>query len=163
RGGTLPLHRPFPPPFQENAMSESRLIAHCGARVVTPEELRAVKAPEPTRTWFPLSHGHVIDTVERTLHEGGFRVESSQFALSRAVAGLHQFKEAEAVRTRRFQQTDVTDTQAESLMLRAYEKDVVSHRLLPRVIQEWRAPSFEDFQPRTLWSLLNAFTTVLGD
>lgn len=84
-------------------------------------------------------------------------------ALCRAVGGLAQFKEAEGARIRRFQLTDVTDIEAESLMLRAYECDVVSHRLLPRVIAEWRQPSFEEFQPRTLWSLLNAFTTVLGE
>ncbi len=48
-------------------------------------------------------------------------------------------------------------------MLRAYESDIVSHRLLPRVIAEWRKPSFEEFQVRTLWSLFNAFTTALAD
>ena len=30
------------------------------------------------------------------------------------------------------------------------------------VLKEWREPSFEDFRERTAWSLLNAFTTVLG-
>ena len=33
-------------------------------------------------------------------------------------------------------------------MLRAYERDIVSHRLLPRVIAEYRQPSFEEFGTR---------------
>jgi hypothetical protein len=83
-------------------------------------------------------------------------------ALARAVGGLSDFQKAEAQRIERFQQTPVSDTEAESLMLRAYERDVVSYRLLPRVIAEWRAPSYEEFRTPTLWALMNAFTTVLG-
>src|SRR5205823_2560781 len=84
-------------------------------------------------------------------------------AICRAVQSLHQFKVAEAARIRRFQLLGLTDTQAESLMLRGYEQGIVSHRLLPRVIKEWRTPSCGDFEPRTVWSLLNAFTTSLGE
>ena len=86
-----------------------------------------------------------------------------QEAICQAVQSLQQFKEAEGERIRRFQALELKDVQAESLMLRAYEKDVVSHRLLPRVIEEWRTPSFEEFAPRTLWSLFNAFTTCLAE
>ncbi len=219
-------------------MSESHLIAHCGARIVDREQLRAVPTPASTRTWFPVGHLKVLETVEEKLREGGFLIERENLALSRgdarffgtldlasvvasgvtlavgirnstdkslpigfaagarvfvcdnlafrseitiarkhtrfgsdryaealcrAVQGLTQFKAAEGARIRRFQHTDVSDVEAESMMLRAYERDVISHRLLPRVIQEWRQPAFEEFQPRTLWSLLNAFTTVLGE
>ena len=92
-----------------------------------------------------------------------FGQERFSEAICQAVQSLTQFKEAETVRIRRFQQIDLKDVQAESMMLRAYEKDIVSHRLLPKVIQEWRAPSFEEFEERTLWSLFNCFTTVLGE
>jgi hypothetical protein len=84
-------------------------------------------------------------------------------ALALAVSGLSDFQKAEAERIKRFQKADVTDIEAESLMLRAYDQAVISHRLLPRVIKEWRKPTFEDFEPRTLWSIYNAFTTVLGE
>jgi hypothetical protein len=214
------------------------LITHCGARVVTLEELVAIKAPEPTRTWFPLSHAHVVQNVERALGEAGFRVERSRYAVSRtdarlfavldlasvlatgvtlsvgirnsldkslpigfcagsrvfccdnlafrgeitvarkhtrfgdqrfiealarAIRSLTQFQTAESARIRRFQQTDVNDTTAESILLRAYERGIVSHRLLPGAIRQWREPPYEEFQPRTMWSLMNALTTVLGD
>ena len=60
------------------------------------------------------------------------------------------------------QHRELTDEAAESLMLRAFEDKMVSHRALPKVIQEWRKPSFGEFEDRTAWSLLNAFTTILG-
>jgi len=84
-------------------------------------------------------------------------------AISLAVSSLAQFREAESARITRMQGTECSDLLAESLMLRAYEADIVSHRQLPRIIKEWREPSFEDFQDRTLWSLFNAFTTAMND
>jgi hypothetical protein len=59
------------------------LIAHQGARIVTREELLAVKAPEPTDTWFPLAHGQVLERVERQLTEAGFAPTTAKYALSR--------------------------------------------------------------------------------
>lgn len=219
-------------------MSESHVLTPRGARVVTLEELLTVKAPEPTRTWFPLSHAHVVQNVSRALAEAGFAVERCQYALSRsdarffavldlasvlargvtlavgvrnshdksfpigfcagsrclvcdnlcfrgevtiarkhtrfgddrfiealaqAIKGLTQFREAESARIERFQAAGVSDVEAESLMLRAYEGGILSHRLLPRVIAGWRSPNCEEFSPRTLWSLMNAFTAVLGE
>ena len=52
---------------------------------------------------------------------------------------------------------------ADSLILRSYEKGIISALQLPLVLKEWREPSFEDFQPRTTWSLFNAFTSVLRE
>ncbi len=218
-------------------MSQSSLILHRGARVVPLEELLGVKAPEATATWFPLSHGHVLNKVKDALGEAGFRVERASHALSRgdnrmfavldlasvlaagvtlavgvrnstdkslpigftagsrvfvcdnlsfssevtiarkhtrfggrrfiealakAVKGLTQFSAAEAERIARFRATGVPDMTAESLMLRAYERGIVSHRLLPEVIKGWREPRHDEFRERTLWSLSNAFTGVLG-
>jgi hypothetical protein len=59
--------------------------------------------------------------------------------------------------------TALTPEQADSFILRSFEKGIISAPQLPKIIQEWRQPSFEEFAPRTVWSLLNAFTTVLGD
>ena len=44
----------------------------------------------------------------------------------------------------------IDDTRAESLILRGYERQVVSHRQLPLVLAEWRKPRFEEFAPRTI-------------
>jgi hypothetical protein len=83
-------------------------------------------------------------------------------AIGQAVQSLAAFQQAEAARIRRLQAAGLHPDQADALLLRAYEQKLVSHHFLPRVIQEWRKPSFEEFTPRTRWSLLNAFTTVLG-
>ena len=91
-----------------------------------------------------------------------FGQERFQEAIAQAVGSLEQFRTTEAERIKRFQLIDIDDTRAESLMLRAYERQIISHRQLPSVINEWRKPSFEEFEPRTLWSMFNACTTVLA-
>jgi hypothetical protein len=83
-------------------------------------------------------------------------------AISLAVGSLNQFQQEEKARIEFMQHRTLTNETAESLMLRAYEAGIVSHRLLPGVIGQWRKPSFPEFEPRTAWTLFNAFTTVLG-
>lgn len=83
-------------------------------------------------------------------------------AITQAVQSLDGFRQAESERVRRLQRADLADQAAESLILRGYERGLVTHRQLPGVIKEWREPSFAEFEPRTLWSLLNAFTTALA-
>jgi len=219
-------------------LSTSTLLAHCGSRIVTREELDRIKAPEPTATWFPVDHALVIDTVSEALVAAGFQIERMKFAVSRtddarlfavadlssvlatgvtlavgirnsfdrslplgfvagskvfvcdnlqfrselivarkhtrngkarfqeaicqAIQSLVQFRTTETARIHRLQMTGITDLKAESVLLRSYEQGVISHRILPKVIREWRNPSFEEFSDRNAWSLLNAYTTALG-
>ena len=35
------------------------------------------------------------------------------------------------------------------------------NRTIPEVLKEWREPRHEEFQPRNIWSLFNAFTEAL--
>jgi hypothetical protein len=219
------------------AVERSTLITHCGARLVSREELDRVDAPPATETWFPVRHSAVIDTVVATLAGSGFLIRTSQFALSRgdarmfgtmdlatpladgvtlavgvrnsfdksfplgfcagsrvfvcdnlafrsellvrrkhtrhgserfreaiaqAVGSLGPFRRAETLRIELMQSTAISDERAESLLLRCYERNLVSHRLLPDAIRQWRMPTHEEFRPRTLWSLYNALTGVLA-
>jgi hypothetical protein len=84
-------------------------------------------------------------------------------AIAQAVMSLSSFREQEAARIQALQTMELAPEQADSLILRSYEKGIISSLQLPRVLREWRAPRFAEFQPRTAWSLLNAYTTVLGD
>jgi|CXWL01.1.fsa_nt_gi hypothetical protein len=84
-------------------------------------------------------------------------------AITMAIQNLVSFQEAEGERIGRLQNTEITQVVAESLILRAYRKEIISTQLLPRVIAEWEKPSYEEFEPRTLWSLYNAHTTILAD
>lgn len=91
-----------------------------------------------------------------------FGAQRFQGEISRAVRTLDAFKTHETNRVKALQLADLSDQQAESLMLRSFEQGIVSHRVLPKVIGEWRKPSFDDFETRDAWSLINAFTTALG-
>ena len=82
-------------------------------------------------------------------------------AIRHAIGNLVQFRAHEAGRIKRLQEAEIDDRFAESLMLRAFEQQLVSHRVLPEVIAQWRKPDFEEFSERSAWSLMNAFTTVL--
>lgn len=66
----------------------SVLVAHCGARTVTREELDAIDAPPPTRTWFPVRHANVIDTVGQALRGAGFEIRRLRFAVARQDARM---------------------------------------------------------------------------
>ena len=84
--------------------------------------------------------------------------------IAHAVMSLHSFKEAETARIARMQELEMTDAQAESLMLRAcVDRGIVSQRHLPLVYRQWHEPEHDSFRPRTAWSLLNSFTAVLRE
>jgi hypothetical protein len=44
--------------------TSSILVAHCGARKVTREELTGIFVPEGTRTHQPLSHYEIVEVLE---------------------------------------------------------------------------------------------------
>jgi hypothetical protein len=93
------------------------------------------------------------------------RYGEQRFALDIAAAmtSLDLFRESEAERIEAMQTTEVDDTRAESLILRAFERGIITAPTLPGAIREWRKPSHEEFQPRTYFSLMNAVTTALGE
>jgi hypothetical protein len=84
-------------------------------------------------------------------------------AIAQAVMSLGNFKEMERTRIQAMMAHELRPEQADSLILRSYEKGIISSPVLPRIIKEWRDPSYVAFAPRTVWSLFNAFTTVLAD
>ncbi len=104
-------------------------------------------------------------SAELVVHKKHTKFGRQKFTeeISRAIASLKQFRAEEAERIGRFQEKKVSDTQAESLILRAYEQDIISHLLLGKVISQWREPTHEQFAERTLWSLFNCFTGAMAD
>jgi len=49
---------------------------------------------------------------------------------------------------------------AHHLMVEAVHKNILPASRLPKVIEAWEEPRHEEFEPRTAWSLFNAFTEV---
>jgi hypothetical protein len=218
-------------------MAGTTLIQHCGARRVSDEELAGIEPPPATRTWFPLAHRTVLDTVRTTLHGAGFSIQRSSLAVShdgarffgtldltttiaagvslavgirnsndqsfpigfccgqrvfvcdnlaftseivvtkkhtrfgqqryleglaRAVGGLGEYRRVAAAWIRRMEAEPLNDDRANSLLLQAYERQIIGVRLLPQVVREWREPSRAEYRPRTAYALFNCFTDVLG-
>jgi hypothetical protein len=90
-----------------------------------------------------------------------FGAQRFQAAIAQAVCSLSDFKEMEKARIKEMREVELSPERADSLILRSYEKGIIGAHQLPLVLKEWRTPSFEEFQPRTVWSLFNAFTTTL--
>lgn len=63
-------------------MVSSTLMNHCGARQVNATELATIEPPEPTRTWFPLAHRAVLDSVCGTLEGAGYMICRSRLSVS---------------------------------------------------------------------------------
>lgn len=83
-------------------------------------------------------------------------------AIQHAVSDLRSFQEGETRRIELMQRTPLSPLEADGYLLRLYDAGVLSVRLLPDAIKEWREPTYPEFAPRTLWSLFNAATTVMG-
>lgn len=60
----------------------STLIAHCGARKITREELMELPIPEATRTHQPLAHYQIIEVLEEALSFRYLKVERDEYAIS---------------------------------------------------------------------------------
>lgn len=58
------------------------LVAHCGARKVTREELREVPVPEGTKTHQPLSHFEIAEVLEESLSFRHISVVKDEYAVS---------------------------------------------------------------------------------
>ena len=56
---------------------------------------------------------------------------------------------------------DLDDRTAHDLVIRSCDVGVVPNRTIPDVLREWREPRHEEFEPRNIWSLFNAFTEAL--
>lgn len=84
-------------------------------------------------------------------------------AIAAATKLLPQFAEAESSRILTARRTVIDDTKAESLVVRAWERDIISHRYALPILREFRAPSFPEFEgDKTVYRLEQAFTTCLG-
>jgi len=60
----------------------STLMAHCGARKVTRDELMEIPIPEATKTHQPLSHYGIVEVLEEALSFRGLAVERDEYAVS---------------------------------------------------------------------------------
>jgi hypothetical protein len=48
-------------------------------------------------------------------------------------------------------------------LIKTLDKGIIAASQIPKVLDEWRTPSFHAFTDRNAWSLVNAFTTLFRD
>lgn len=62
-----------------------------------------------------------------------------------------------------YRETELTDSQANDLLIEALDANVIASSKIGMVLGEWRAPRHQEFVDagKTTWRLMNAFTEVL--
>jgi len=81
----------------------------------------------------------------------------------RAIGKLHDKWHSQDKRIEAYKGRDIADKEAHDLVIRAVDVRACTPSRIPMVLRHWRQPQYEDFTPRTLWSLFNSFTQVLKD
>jgi hypothetical protein len=81
-----------------------------------------------------------------------------------ALAGIYRSQKAysqilEDAETMRLREID--DDHAHRMLGLVYGRGIMTPRQIPVAHREWQKPVYEDFQPRTVWSLYNAITEAL--
>lgn len=59
------------------------LMLHCGANAVERTNLIDCPTPQPTDTWQPIAHHHLLETVESMLSQTGLNITNQAHALNR--------------------------------------------------------------------------------
>lgn len=79
----------------------------------------------------------------------------------RAFAALSHEVVAMEERTKAYEETEISDERAHDLIVRSLvDEKIFPVSRLKDVVHEWREPKHEEFAPRNVWSLANAYTEI---
>ena len=168
-------------------MQQAQLMAHCGSSKITREELKVIPTPAGSRTHQPLPHFEIVGALVETLGFRQISVVREEYAVSgdgmkmfgvldlettfdgcRFSIGVDRMQrnfEPMRKQVEAWKQSCLTDETAKLIIYRAFvegELDVPKH-LTRRVHDQYFDPTVQEFAPRTLWSLSNAFTSAFKD
>jgi len=59
-----------------------QVLAHCDTKRVPETKVLAVPEPPFTRTWHPISHKHLIETLDQVVHDAGFIPTRRDYSLN---------------------------------------------------------------------------------
>src|SRR5450755_2116471 len=131
-------------------MSETSTLISCTG-TITRAELAQVPTPPSTATHVPIPHAAVVEALVGTLSHRQISVVAEEFAVSKD--GMEMF--------------GVLDlpTGFEGCRYQAFieEESGFPKHLARRVHDLYFEPVHEEFQPRTMWSLSNAFTSAFKE
>ncbi|MCB1098440.1 MAG: DUF932 domain-containing protein [Verrucomicrobiae bacterium] len=80
---------------------------------------------------------------------------------ARAVRRLTEFAGQTERRALAYRNREVINAEAHDLIVRALDAHAITTTMVPKVLEQWRAPNHAEFKDRNLWSLYNAFTETL--
>jgi hypothetical protein len=80
---------------------------------------------------------------------------------ARAVSRLSSFAGQTEKRAERYQEREMGNAEAHDLIVRALDAGAITTLMVPKVLEQWRAPNHPEFKDRNLWSLYNGFTETL--
>jgi hypothetical protein len=78
-----------------------------------------------------------------------------------AVGKLSDLRVKQTIRFAAYKDRIIGDPEAHDLIIRAVMAHVISGETVPKVVNAWRQPTHDEFQPRNVWSLFNGFTEIL--
>lgn len=81
--------------------------------------------------------------------------------VSRAVGMLSEKWHQQDRRIEAYKRIELSDESTHDLLIRSVDAGVCANSYVPDVLQEWRQPRHQEFAPRNVWSLFNAFTEAL--
>ena len=65
-------------------MTQGQLCLHCGTLSATKEELTNIETPEATKTWEPIPHIDIVNTLLEEASYVGFKIKSENYGLSKS-------------------------------------------------------------------------------
>lgn len=77
-----------------------------------------------------------------------------------AIGKLGGQRQQQGMRFAAYKQAQLQDRDAHSLILRSFTTGIIGEQRIKGVLNQWERPQHEEFQPRTVWSLFNAFTEL---
>lgn len=90
-------------------------------------------------------------------------LEKMPILMGRAMNLLIEKRGVQDRRISAYKDCQITDREAHDLMIRSLDSGIVAPSRLREVVDQWRKPAYPDFEPRTAWSLFNAYTYVLKE
>ncbi len=80
---------------------------------------------------------------------------------ARAIGKLSDFVGMTERRADAYRNREMGNAEAHDLIVRALDAHAITTTMVPKVLEQWRAPNHAEFKDRNLWSLYNAFTETL--
>ena len=80
---------------------------------------------------------------------------------TRAIGRLTDFVGMTERRAAVYRDREMGNAEAHDLIVRALDARAITTTMVPKVLEQWRAPNHSEFKDRNLWSLYNAFTETL--